>query len=99
GRYRVGRRIGLGGTGVVFEASCTFDGSKVAIKTLRPCFLNHIDLGHRLRREAEVARRVAHPGIVKVIDTGTLQDGSPYVVMPLMFGESLARMLLRLTEL
>ncbi len=97
-KYRIGRRIGLGGTGVVFEASC-FDGSKVAIKTLRPCFVNHIDLGVRLRREAEVSRRVGHPGIVKVLDEGVLQDGSPYVVMPLMYGESLARLLLRNTEL
>ncbi len=98
-RYRIGRRIGLGGTGVVFEATCTFDGSKVAVKTLRPCFVNHIDLGVRLRREAEVSRRVAHPGILKVLDEGTLYDGSPYVVMPLMYGESLARLLLRLNEL
>lgn len=98
GRYRIARRIGLGGTGVVFEANC-LDGSKVAIKTLRPCFVNHIDLGVRLRREGEVARRVAHPGIVKVLDEGTLWDGSPYIVMPLMYGESLARLLLRNTEL
>jgi serine/threonine-protein kinase len=61
--------------------------------------VNHVDLGVRLRREAEVSRRVAHPGIVKVIDEGTLEDGSPYVVMPLMYGESLARLLLRNTEL
>jgi serine/threonine-protein kinase len=97
-RYRIVRRIGLGGTGVVFEATC-FDGSKVAIKTLRPCFVNHIDLGTRLRREAEVSRRVAHPGIVKVMDEGILDDGSPYVVMPLLYGESLARLLLRHNEL
>lgn len=98
GRYEIARRIGLGGTGVVFEASCR-DGSKVAIKTLRPCFVNHIDLGVRLRREGEVSRRVAHPGIVKILDEGTLRDGSPYLVMPLMYGESLARLLLRNTEL
>jgi serine/threonine protein kinase len=95
GRYRIGRRIGIGGTGVVFEANCTYDGSKVAIKTLRPCFVQHIDLGTRLRREAEVSRRVGHPGIVKVLDEGTLTDGSPYLVMPLLYGESLSRILLR----
>ncbi len=83
----------------MFEASCVHDGSKVAVKTLRPCFVSHIDLGTRLRREAEVSRRVAHPGIVKVFDEGTLDDGSPYLVMPLLFGESLARILLRGREL
>ena len=58
GRYRIIRRIGLGGTGVVFEASCIQEGGRVAIKPLRPCFVNHIDLGLRLKREAEVSRRV-----------------------------------------
>jgi serine/threonine protein kinase len=99
GRYRIVRRVGLGGTGVVFEARCTRDGSSVAIKTLRPCFVSHPDLGRRLRREAEVARRVHHPGIVRVFDEGVLYDGTPYVVMPLLAGESLARVLLRTSAL
>jgi len=99
GRYRIVRRIGLGGTGVVFEAACVRDASTVAIKTLRPCFLDHPDLGRRLRREAEVARRVRHPGIIPIFDEGTLKDGSPFVVMPLMHGESLARLLLRVNDL
>ncbi|HKU43040.1 MAG TPA: serine/threonine-protein kinase [Polyangiales bacterium] len=93
GRYQLRRRIGVGGTGVVFEARSLRDGSAVAIKTLRPCYVNHIDLGTRLRREAEVTRRVAHPGIVRVLDEGTLEDGSPYIVMPLLQGDSLARWL------
>ena len=94
-RYRIIRRIGIGGTGIVFEAACTADGSTVAIKTLRPCFVDHIDLGDRLRREVEVANAVRHPGIVRAIDDGVLTDGSPFMVMPLMQGESLSRMLLR----
>lgn len=99
GRYRIGRRIGLGGTGVVFEALCLADHSVVAIKTLRPCFVTHPDLGRRLRREAEIARRVRHPGIVPVLDEGTLRDASPFIVMPLLTGESLSRLLLRLGTL
>jgi serine/threonine-protein kinase len=99
GRYRIERRIGLGGTGVVFEATQLRDNSKVALKTLRPCFVDHPDLGRRLRREAEIARRVRHPGIVPMMDDGTLIDGSPYVVMPLLTGESMTRLLLRKTVL
>lgn len=93
GRYQLQRRIGVGGTGVVFEARSLLDGTPLAIKTLRPCYVNHIDLGARLRREAEVARRVSHPGIVRILDEGTLEDGSPYLVMPLLASESLARLL------
>jgi len=99
GRYKIGRRIGLGGTGVVFEAQDLRDGDTLAIKTLRPCYLTHPDLSRRLRREAEVSRRVRHPGVVPVIDEGSLLDGSPYIVMPLMRGESLAHVLLRTQEL
>lgn len=94
-RYRIVRCIGGGGTGIVFEACSLPDGSSVAIKTLRPCFVEHPDLGRRLQREAEVARRVRHPGIVPVLDEGTLDDGSPFLVMPLLAGESLSRVLLR----
>jgi serine/threonine-protein kinase len=95
GRYRIVRRIGLGGTGVVFEAQPMRGGDHVALKTLRPCFISHPDLGRRLQREGEVARRVRHPGIVPVTDEGTLLDGSPYLVMPLLRGESMSRILLR----
>lgn len=99
GRYRVNRCIGIGGTGVVFEASCHHDGSKVAIKTLRPRFVSHPDLARRLQREGEVARRVRHPGILRTLDQGILHDGSPYLVMPLLTGESLSRVLSREREL
>jgi serine/threonine protein kinase len=98
-RYRIVKRIGLGGTGVVFEAADLHERRRVAIKTLRPCFVSHIDLGIRLKREAEVARNVPHPGIVRVHDQGMLDDGSPFIVMPLMQGESLSRLLLRVGEL
>src|SRR5690349_11565072 len=94
GRYQIARCIGGGGTGIVFEASVP-SGARVAIKTLRPCFLDHPDLARRLRREGEVARRVRHPGIVPVLDEGCLDDGSPYLVMPLLSGESLSSVLVR----
>lgn len=95
GRYELIHRIGVGGTGVVFEGRRLQDGGAVAIKTLRPCFVDHPDLGRRLSREAEVGRSDLHPGIVRVLDEGTLSDGSPFIVMPLMQGESLAELLRR----
>lgn len=95
GQYRVGSCIGIGGTGEVFEARRTWDGATVALKTLRPCFVTHPDLATRLRREAEVASAVVHPGIVPVFAQGTLADGSPYLVMERVSGDSLARLLMR----
>lgn len=95
GRYRVGACIGVGGTGVVFEAQRVDDGAAVVVKTMRPVFAYNADLGRRLRREGEVARTVSHPGILPVHDEGVLSDGSPYLVLEHCRGESLSRYLLR----
>ncbi len=95
GRYRIERRLGIGGTGVVFTALRLEDGAQVVVKTMRPIFADHPDLRRRLLREAEVARVVPHPGIAPVYDDGVLDDGSPYIVMKRVAGESLHHLLLR----
>lgn len=93
--YRVGALLGVGGTGVVFDAVRVRDGANVVVKTMRPCFAASPELARRLLREADVARAVAHPGLAAVFGHGTLDDGSPYVAMERVRGESLARVLLR----
>lgn len=95
GRYRIGQAIGTGGTGIVFEAERLATLERVVVKMLRPAFAGNPDLMSRVRREVEVARRVFHPGIVPVIDHGTLYDGSPYLVMKHMQSESLSAYLRR----
>jgi serine/threonine-protein kinase len=94
-RYQVGATIGIGGTGVVFEATRLEDGATVVIKTLRERYAHNPDLVHRLRREAEVPRNVAHPGLLPIFDEGVLPDGSPFIVMPKAGGESLAQLIHR----
>ncbi len=95
GRYEIGACIGIGGTGVVFEARRRDDGETVVVKTMRPVFACNADLNRRLRREAEIARVVPHPGVVPVLDQGVLEDGSSFIVMRHVRGECLARYLLR----
>lgn len=99
GRYRLGSRIGVGGTGVVFEATRIADDYPVVVKTLRPQFAYNMDLNRRLLREREVSRRVAHPGIVPVIDEGRINDGSPFLVMERIYGEPLNALLRRVGPL
>lgn len=99
GRYLIGEVLGIGGTAVVFEAERLDDGHAVVVKTLRPMFVDNPDLCRRLRREAEVARNVPHPGIVPVTDEGVLRDGSPYLVLERVHGTCLARLLRRVTRL
>jgi len=95
GRYRIGNAIGMGGTGIVFEAERLATLERVVVKMLRPTHAGNSDLMSRVRREVEVARRVFHPGIVPVIDHGALADGSPYLVMKHMRSESLSSYLRR----
>ncbi|MEM1413359.1 MAG: serine/threonine-protein kinase [Myxococcota bacterium] len=95
GRWALGACIGVGGTGVVFEATRLSDGHPCVVKTLRPVYAYNRDLCRRLRREGEVARVVSHPAIVPAIGEGLLDDGSPYVVLERIHGEGLHRLLRR----
>jgi serine/threonine-protein kinase len=95
GKYRLGPALGIGGTSVVFEAERLADGHAVVVKVLRDTFAFNAELIRRLRREAEVARTVAHPGIVPVLAEGMLEDGSPYLVLERLEGECCARLLRR----
>ncbi len=95
GRYHLERPLGVGGTSVVFEAQRLSDGATVVVKALRETFAHNSELMARLRREAEVARVVTHPGIVPVLDEGILEDGSPFLVLERLRGECVARLLHR----
>jgi serine/threonine-protein kinase len=66
--YRVGRLLGAGGMGVVYEVTHLRMGRRLALKVLNPESALDPELVARFRREAEVAGRIGHPNIVQVID-------------------------------
>lgn len=90
GQYRIARRMGSGATGVIYEAARTSDGLPVAIKLLRAAAAHEAVASDRLRREAEALGLAWHPNVVEVIEHGHLADGTTYLVMELLRGESLA---------
>jgi serine/threonine-protein kinase len=90
GQYRILRRMGSGATGVIYEAVRISDGLPVAIKLLRAAAAHEAVASDRLRREAEALGLAWHPNVVEVIDQGHLPDGTAYLVMELLHGESLA---------
>jgi hypothetical protein len=94
GQYRILRRMGSGATGVIYEAVRISDGQRVAIKLLRVAAAHDAVASDRLRREAEALGLSWHPNVVEVIDHGHLPDGTTYLVMELLPGESLAARLL-----
>ncbi len=92
-RYRVKRVIGEGGMGVVYEAEHLSLGRVVAVKVLHPKRAQDREAISRLRHEARVAGTLGHPNICAIHDMGRLDDGSPYLVMERLFGETLAQRL------
>ncbi|HWN66510.1 MAG TPA: protein kinase [Haliangium sp.] len=96
GSYRVVSKIGEGGMGVVYLAEHTFLERKAAVKVLLPAFSNDQEVVNRFVNEAKAATVIHHPGIVQVFDFGKLPDGSAYLVMEYLEGESLDARLKRL---
>jgi serine/threonine-protein kinase len=87
--YKVEALIGVGGMGSVFLAShARLPGKQVAIKLLHAGLEEGDALG-RFKREAEIASRLGHPNIVGVHDFNVLPDGTPYLVLEYLQGESL----------
>ena len=89
-RYRVLRRIGEGGMGVVYEAEEIGPGRRVAIKCLHAHLVDRQDIVKRFRREALAASSIGHPNIVEVVETGTFDDGDHYMALELLEGRDLA---------
>lgn len=98
-RYRMTALLGEGGMGEVYEAEHLAIGRLVAIKVLNPERAQDQEAISRLRHEARVAGTLGHPNICAVYDMGHLEDGSPYLVMERLHGETLAQRLLRETRL
>lgn len=95
GKYRIGRKIGSGGIGVVYAAEHTTLGHEVAVKVLRGAAAKDGGEIARLRREAYIQVHIEHPNVVRVFDLDQMPDGSIYVVMERLIGRALADKLAR----
>ncbi len=95
GRYQVLRKLGQGGFGVLYVARDTGLDREVALKFLRPEHLTRPQVVQRFLQEARSAAKINHAGIVtvfecgQVADTNTRADGTVYIAMELLQGESL----------
>ncbi len=94
-RYLVNGVIAEGGMGVVYDAEHTALGRRVALKALARRFADDHVAVTRFRNEARAASALGHPNIVEVSDFGVLPDGSPYLVMERLEGETLGQRLRR----
>lgn len=94
--YLVTRELGRGGMGAVFEMIHEDIGQRAALKVLFKKYAADPEFVDRFRFEAKAVNLVKHPGVVQIMDHGSLDDGTLYLVMELLDGESLRTRLTRL---
>lgn len=95
GRYLILEPIATGGMGAIFRAYDTLTHSEVALKILKPLFLNAEQAVRRFFIEARAARRLDHPNIISIRDFGVSREGFLFLAMELLPGASLADVLRR----
>ena len=95
-RYRILRGLGQGGMGRVFLAEQVAVGNRlVALKVLHHKLLEDPDFLQRFQDEASSTGRIRHQNVVTVYECGQADDGSPYIAMEYLEGESLRQTLKR----
>jgi CheY-like chemotaxis protein len=96
GRYRIGRLLGTGGMGAVYEATREDLGQmRVAVKVLHASLAEDATLLSRFRREAETVGLINHPNIVRILDFHAESAEPPILVMELLDGVSLRQEFVR----
>lgn len=87
-RYEIIRKVGDGGMAFVYEAKDRLLNRTVAVKVLRPEFVDDEEFLGKFKREAEAVASLSHPNIVNVYDVG--EDGKVhYIVMEFIDGQNL----------
>jgi serine/threonine protein kinase len=88
GRYRLDRLLGIGGMGAVY-AAVTPGATQVAVKSLHAELSRMPTILARFFREAYVGNTIPHPGVARVFEHGTDDEGCAFLVMDLLDGETL----------
>jgi tRNA A-37 threonylcarbamoyl transferase component Bud32 len=89
-RYRLVRLVAQGGMASVWEAHDNVLARSVAVKMLHPHLAEDKLFLERFRREAVSAARLAHPNVVATFDAGVTPQGTAFIVMELIRGQTLS---------
>jgi eukaryotic-like serine/threonine-protein kinase len=87
GKWRLDRLLGVGGMASVYAATHR-NGKRGAVKMLHPEWVHDEDASARFLREGYATNTVDHPGVVSVLDDDVAEDGSVFLVMVLLEGET-----------
>ena len=91
GNFRIVRKLGEGGMGVVYEAENPKISSRAVVKLLHPWLAEDDAYARRFLNEARAVNVIRHHGLVEIFDFGKLPDGTLYYVMELLAGDSLSK--------
>ncbi len=91
GKYRLESVVGVGGMGSVWSAVHLGLAQQVAIKLVSSNFVRSTDALRRFDCEAKAAAKIRSRHVPQVFDNGVMEDGTPYLAMELLHGESLFR--------
>src|SRR5687768_7431592 len=92
GPYRIGRLLGRGGMGSVYEGVITETGEPAAVKILSAHLAQEEGFRERFEIEIETLKKLRHPNIVRLLGYGE-QDGQLFYSMELVKGASLEELL------
>lgn len=90
GKWHLDRLLGVGGMAAVYGATHR-NGRTAALKLLHEKYAQIPQVRERFLREAYIANKINHPGVVRVDDDDVTPTGQPFLVMELLDGESLER--------
>jgi serine/threonine-protein kinase len=85
-RYKVERRLGVGGMGIVYLVEHSYLNKQFALKVMRPT-RDETDR-RRFEQEARLASMIRHPNVVEISDFGVLPTNQPYYVMEFLRGRT-----------
>ncbi|MBI4164590.1 MAG: serine/threonine protein kinase, partial [Acidobacteria bacterium] len=93
GKYRIISKVGQGGFGAVYKAlHVNFDELR-AIKVINKEYLSDQLFVKRFKHEAVITRKLQHPNAVRVDDIDESEDGTPFIVMEFIEGQSLRKLI------
>ena len=87
-KYIINKIIGTGGMSIVYSGFSMDTGEEVAIKILRPEYLEDEEFKRRFKKESKIAQQLNHRNIIRTLDTGE-DEGLPYIVMEYVRGKTL----------
>jgi serine/threonine-protein kinase len=94
GRWRLDALVAVGGCSAIYAATHP-NGHRVAMKIFDIELTENPTAVAHFLREGRAANRIGHPGVVAVVDEGTTADGAPFLIMPLLEGETAQHRLAR----